>query len=234
MRALFHEELELISEQLVLMSQLSAAALERATKALMTADLSLAEQVISDDQHIDAVRRDVDNRSIDVLARQQPVATDLRQMVTTLRISSDFERAGDLARHVAKLARLRYPSKAVPAEMSSIFTEMAEVGQSMMLRAGEILLARDAHGASELMQADDAMDRLHREVFRTMLGAGWEHSTQRTVDMTLLSRYYERFADHSVSVALRVVYLATGVWHDEQMPGAHEHTAGGEIPREGR
>lgn len=222
MRSQFHGELDTINEQLVEMSELAARALARATQALMEADLGLAQSVISDDQFIDALRRDLDNRAIDVLARQQPVATDLRQMVTTLRMSSDLERAGDLARHVAKLARLRYPALVLPEQLRPTFAEMAETAQRMVLRAGEIVARSDANGASELIQADDTMDRLHRDVFRQLLDPSWGGSTQATVDATLLSRYYERFGDHAVSVALRVVFLVTGVWHDEQMPGAYE------------
>ena len=231
MRSLFQEELELISEQLVEMSRLAATALDRATRALMDADLALAQQVISDDQFIDALRRDLDNRAIDVLARQQPVATDLRQMVTALRMSSDLERSGDLARHVAKLARLRYPGAVLPEPLRPIFAEMAVTAEQMVLRAGDIVAANDVHGASELIQADETMDRLHREVFRILLDPSWTGSTQHTVDATLLSRYYERFGDHAVSVALRVVFLVTGVWHDEQMPGAYERFTTS-VPRE--
>ncbi|WP_151525454.1 phosphate signaling complex protein PhoU [Serinicoccus kebangsaanensis] len=232
MRSAFTEELDLISEQLVEMSRLSATALERATSALMDTDLTLAQEVISDDQLIDALRRDLDNRAIDVLARQQPVATDLRQMVTALRMSSDLERSGDLARHVAKLTRLRYPAHALPEQLRPIFAEMATTAQAMVLRAGEIIGSKDADGASELMKADDTMDRLHREVFQTLLDPAWSQGAQVTVDATLLSRYYERYADHAVSVALRVVYLVTGVWHDEQLPGDDERFPG-RVPREG-
>lgn len=231
MRSLFQGELEDITEQLVEMSQLAATALNRATQALMKADLGLAQRVISDDQFLDALRRDLDNRAIDVLARQQPVATDLRQMVTTLRMSSDLERAGDLARHVAKLARLRYPALVLPEQLRPTFAEMAETAERMVLRAGEIVAANDIHGATELIQADDTMDRLHRDVFRQLLDPAWTGSTQATVDATLLSRYYERFGDHAVSVALRVVFLVTGVWHDEQMPGAYERFTTS-VPRE--
>lgn len=230
LRSQYQEELGHISAQLVEMSGLAATALERATRSLMEADLTLAQQVISDDAYLDALRRDVDNRAIDMLARQQPVATDLRQMVTTLRMSSDLERSGDLARHVAKLARLRYPAVALNDELRAIFTEMSTTAVQMVRRAGEIVDANDAHGAAELMAADDTMDRLHRDVFRMLLDPRASMSTQTTVDATLLSRYYERYADHAVSVALRVVYLVTGVWADEQMPGAHDHFLGG-VPR---
>lgn len=218
MRSLFHEELDFISDQLVQMSQLAAQALERATKALMEADLALAEQVISDDEQIDALRRDLENRAIDALARQQPVATDLRQLVTALRMSSDLERSGDLARHVAKLARMRYPLVAVPEDLRGIFGEMSVLAHDMMLRAGEIVSAHDPQGARELQTRDDRMDSLHREVFRLLLDPETERETQEAVDATLLGRYYERFADHAVSVAIRVVFLVTGTWHDEQVP----------------
>ncbi len=218
MRHLFHEELEFISEQLVEMSRLSARALGRATTALLEADLALAEQVITDDEQIDGIRRELESRAIDVLARQQPVATDLRQLVTALRMSSDLERAGDLARHVAKLARMRYPEVAVPETMREVFTQMSALAEEMVVRAGEIVAAQDPDGSVELQQRDDTMDRHHREVFRLVLEADPPVATQVAIDTTLLSRYYERFADHAVSVAIRVVFLATGSWQDEVVP----------------
>lgn len=218
MRILFHEELEFISEQLVEMSRLAGTALTRATTALLEADLALAEQVISADEQIDAIRRDLETRAIDALARQQPVATDLRQLVTALRMSSDLERAGDLARHVAKLARMRYPHVAVPEELRETFVQMSALASEMVVRAGEIVAAHDADGATELQLRDDAMDRYHREVFQLVLETEPAVDTQVAIDTTLLSRYYERFADHAVSVAIRVVFLVTGSWHDELVP----------------
>lgn len=217
MRSLFHEELDFISDQLVQMSRMAGEALELATRALLEADLTLAEQVITDDEQIDVVRRDLENRAIDVLARQQPVATDLRQLVTALRMSSDLERSGDLARHVAKLARMRYPLVAVPEDLRPIIAEMAVLAQEMIVRAGEAVPAHDPSAAAELQSRDDGMDRLHREVFRLLLDPETPRTTQEAVDMTLLGRYYERFADHAVSVAIRIVFLVTGSWHDEQV-----------------
>lgn len=231
LRGLFHEELAQISEQLVELSTMSARALNRATQALLDADLSLAEQVISDDDEIDAIRRDLDNRAIDSLARQQPVATDLRQLVTTLRMSSDLERCGDLARHVAKLSRLRYPEAVLPEELRPIFTEMAQVAEAMVIRAGEIIASSDEGGAEELHERDDTIDRLHREVFKVLLDPKFAGDNQLIIDCTLLSRYYERFADHAVSVALRVVYLVTGVWHDELDLSPADRPAVAGVPR---
>jgi len=215
MRTAYHEELVFITDQLVEMTRLTASALNRATQALMDADLELAESVITADEHIDAVRRDLDNRAVDVLARQQPVATDLRTLVTAMRMSSDLERMGDLARHVAKVARLRYPESAISASLRSTFTEMAQIAERMVVKTGTIIDTNDVAGASRLKDDDDRMDELHREVLRVLLSARWEGATEAAVDATLLSRYYERFGDHAVSVAHRVVYLVTGEWHDE-------------------
>lgn len=215
MRTAFNEELKVISEQLVEMTRLTASALNRATQALMDADLGLAESVITADEHIDAVRRDLDNRAIDALARQQPVATDLRILVTAMRMSSDLERMGDLARHVAKLARLRHPDSAVTPSLRSTFSDMAQVALSMVNKAGSIIASNDLEGAASLLREDEEMDELHRAVFRKMLSKKWDGNTEAAIDATLLSRYYERFGDHAVSVAHRVVYLVTGQWHDE-------------------
>lgn len=223
MRSVFHEELRSLSDQLVELSRLSARALNRATEALLNADLSLAEQVISEDDAIDAIRIDLDNRAIDALARQQPVATDLRQLVTTLRMSADLERAGDLAAHVAKLTRLRYPEPVLPEALRPTFIEMAQVAEEMILRAGQIVHELDPSGAIELQGRDDTMDRLHRDVFRILLDEQFSGNNQLIIDATLLSRYFERYADHAVSVAIRVVFLVTGNWVDEEEWDQHEH-----------
>jgi phosphate transport system protein len=236
MRSVFHDQLDLISEQLVELSRLSAQALNRATRAMLEGDLSLAEQVISEDDAIDALRRECDNRAIDALARQQPVATDLRQLVTTLRMTSDLERSGDLARHVAKLTRMRYPGAVLPDELRETFREMAEVAEQMILRAGEIVATKDVRGAAELTERDDIIDRLHREVFSILLEPRFAHESQQVViDATLLSRYYERFADHAVAVAVRIVYLVTGTWQDDEADlddrGWRDHQPDGSVPR---
>lgn len=215
MRTAFTEELQFISDQLVEMTRLSGAALDRATEALMNADLELAESVISADAHIDAVRRDLDNRAIDALARQQPVATDLRTLVTAMRMSSDLERMGDLARHVAKLTRLRYPNKVLPAELESTFAAMSNVAEKLVGQAGLIIETNDLDAAEQLDVTDDKMDELHRDVFRALLSPEWDGGTEAAIDATLLSRYFERFGDHAVSIAHRVVYLVTGEWGDD-------------------
>jgi phosphate transport system protein len=210
MRTSFHEDLDKISEQLVEMTRLAGSAMARATRALLDADLKLAESVIADDEQIDELRRDLDDRSIDLLARQQPVATDLRMVVTAMRMSSDLERMGDLARHVAKVARLRYPDSAVHPVMRSTVLQMGQVAERIVAKAGSIIAGKDIESAISLEVDDDEMDRLHRDIFNMLIDTKWIHGTEAAVDATLVSRYYERYADHAVSVARRVVYLVTG------------------------
>lgn len=215
MRKAYHDELERIAESLVEMTRLAATAVSRATTALLDADIQLADAVIADDAALDERREALDLLSFDLLALQQPVATELRVVVTSMRMSSDVERMGDLARHIAKVARLRYPQSAVPAELHDTFRSMGEVAERIVLKTGEVLAARDVEGARQIERDDDAMDTLHRELYARITNADWGHGTEAAVDVTLLGRYYERFADHAVSVAQRVVWIVTGQWGSE-------------------
>ena len=175
MRKAFHEELDRVAETLVEMTHLASSAMNRATTALLDADIHLADSVIAADAEIDARRAELDLMSFDLLARQQPVATDLRVIVTSMRMSSDIERMGDLARHVAKVARLRYPASAVPAELRATILQMGQVAERIVEKAGSVIAARDVEAAHQIERDDDAMDDLHRELFarvhRRQLGA---------------------------------------------------------------
>jgi len=222
MRDSFHEQLDTITENLVEMTRLAGSAMARATTALLDADLHLAEDVIAGDRTLDHAREHLDALAIDILARQQPVATDLRTVVTALRMSSDLERMGDLARHVAKVARLRFPNSAVPPSFRAHILEMGQIAQLVVTKSGSVIAARDVAEALTVARDDDAMDDLHRRLFTVL--ATTQLPTETIVDLTLLGRYYERFADHAVSVARRVVYLVTG----ENTPEAdHEVTEAG-------
>ena len=212
MRDAFHDDLDAISLSLVEMSQLANTAMVRATKAILEADLALAEEVISEDERIDNLHHDLDARTLTLLARQQPVAGDLRTIVTSIRMSSDIERMGDLAHHVAKLARMRYPACAIPPELVFIIQEMGEVAQRIMTKTTGIITSRDTLAAVELEKDDDAMDKLHRKLFEILLDDNWSHGIETAIDMTLIGRYYERYADHAVSVARRVYFLVTGTY----------------------
>lgn len=212
MRDAFHEDLDKISDRLVEMTRLAGSAMSRATTALFDADLSLAESVITADRQIDEIRNEIDDLAVDLLARQQPVATDLRIVVTALHMASSLERMGDLAEHVAKVARLRYPESAVPAQARGLLTDMGQMAVGLVNQTGSIIAAKDVDAASSLDADDDHMDQLHREVFTMLASTDWAGSTQTAIDITLLSRYFERFGDHAVSVAHQVVYLVTGEW----------------------
>lgn len=210
MREQFHGELAVLSEGMVEMTRLVGSAISRSTTALLDADLQLAESVITADEQVDALQVELEERSFGLIARQQPVATDLRVIITGLRMTADLERMGDLARHVAKLARMRFPRSAIPAELRGTVVEMGQVAERIVAKTGSVIATRDLRLAAELETDDDAMDQLHRTLFAVLLSEDWEHGVEAAIDVTLCGRYYERFADHAVSVARRVVYLVTG------------------------
>lgn len=210
MRDVFHDDLDAVRLTLVEMSGLVGHAMGRATTALLTADLKIAEEVISDDSKIDAMHHDLDNRILGIMARQQPVAGDLRILVTSIRTSADLERMGDLADHIAKVARMRYPSTAVPPELILTIQEMGSVVKLIIQKTSSVIQSQDITVALQLEKDDDEMDRLHRKLFMTLLDDAWTHGIETAIDMTLIGRYYERCADHAVSVARRVYFLVTG------------------------
>ncbi|WP_448615435.1 phosphate signaling complex protein PhoU [Modestobacter sp. URMC 112] len=210
MRESYREELEDITACLVEMSNSVGSAMSTATTALLDADVALADLVITGDARIDAVRESIEERCFTLLARQQPVATDLRMITTAMRIVADLERMGDLAEHIAKVARMRFPDHAVPQEVRPMFLEAGHVAESLVTKAGTVIAKRDVQAAAELEAEDDVMDRLHKQMFLELLSDDWPHGIETAIDVTLLGRYYERFADHAVSVARRVVYLVTG------------------------
>jgi phosphate transport system protein len=203
-RTAYHDRLDGMVDELVAMTRLVASAMSRANTALLDADLELAEKVIAADQQIDALRSQLDDEAVEVLALESPVAGELRLVVSTLRMSATLERMGDLAVHIAKVARLRYPESAVPAELRGIILEMGQIAELVVQKAGAALASRDAKVAQELEIDDDRMDLLHRKLFTLLLDDSWSHGIETAIDITLISRYYERFGDHAVSVARRV------------------------------
>ncbi len=210
MRDAFHDELDGISASLLQMAGLVKSAMADATTALLGSDLALAEKVIQDDDVIDNIQHDLDARTISLMARQQPVASDLRTLVTSLRMSADLERMGDLAHHIAKQARMRYPNCAVPAELTSTIEDMDRTAVAIIDKLSAVMEHRDTVRALEIETDDDEMDRLHRKLISILLDDNWQHGVEAAIDMTLLGRYYERCADHAVSIARRVYFLVTG------------------------
>lgn len=210
LRTSFHDKLDDLTGDLSRMGLLVATAMHEATGSLLDADLARAEAVIAGDAAIDEITNAIEQHCLELIALEAPVAFDLRLVIGALRISASLERMGDLAEHIAKQARMRYPSKVVPVELSPIFSEMGRLGEAMTRKAADIITTRDISSVSDIEADDSEVDRLHEDMFGVIVSPDWAHGYQTAVDVTLLSRYYERFSDHAVSVTRRVVSIATG------------------------
>lgn len=216
MREVFQQELREVQDRLVETARLVADSIEKATRAFNSSDVSLAEEVIADDDRIDQLTVSLDELAIVILARQQPVARDLRIVVSALRISASLERMGDMSTHISQLARYRFPDRVVPKSLRPTFVEMGALDVEIAQKLVELLRTEDVALAEEIRNEDDKVDALHLSVFDKVLGETWKGQAVDTVDATLASRYHERFADHAVSIAKKVQYLATGDWDPEK------------------
>jgi len=212
MRELFQQELKELQDDLVEIAVLVHHQITDAVTAFNKSDVELAESVIARDDEIDNAVKELDEQAIAILARQSPVADDLRLVVSALRISSSLERMGDMAEHLAQLARYRFPDKVVPKSVRPIFKDMGKLDVEMATMLVELLKTNDLALAEKIRDEDDRVDALHLSVFENVLSEGWSAGTETTVDATLASRYMERFADHAVSISKKVTYLATGEW----------------------
>jgi phosphate transport system protein len=215
MREAYRVELDELAGELAGMCSMVATAMELATRALLDADLGLAEQVIGDDAKVDDARSACEEHAYALLALQAPVATDLRTVLAAIHAAESLERMGDLALHVAKTARRRHPQPVLPEQVAPYFQEMGRVAVELAREAEQVIISKDVQQAHSLEEADDEMDDLHRHLFTVLMDREWPHSVASAVDVTLLGRFYERFADHAVSVAKRVVFVVTG-----RMPGS--------------
>jgi len=209
-RSVFQDELDSVSQSLVELCEKVAGTMQQATQSMLTCDLKLAEEIIASDIAIDDFQHDLDARIIDIVARQQPVASDLRALATALRMSADLERMGDLAHHVAKITRIRHPQPAIPAELQQIFESLGKAAEKIARKTAVVIATRDTDMALEIERDDDEIDDLHRQLITALVAPNWKHGVETAVDLTLLGRYYERYADHAVSVSRRVYFLVTG------------------------
>jgi phosphate transport system protein len=210
MREEFQADLAEVSRLLVTMAEAVRAAMRKATVALLTADIEAARTVMERDVEVDEIYRQVEAKVVDSIARQAPVATDLRTLITALHVSADLERMGDLAEHVAKTAQRRHPSPAVPAELRPVFQQMAAVADRMANKITTVLSEPNADLAAELEKDDDEMDDLEHDLFKVLLDDNWPYGAETAIDGALLGRFYERYADHAVNAGEQVVYLITG------------------------
>jgi len=210
MRQAYQEKLEDVTSRLIGMTRKAGEQIRAATAALLEADIQLADRTVAADVDLNRDQLEIEELILELVATQAPVAGDLRAVLSAQRSSSDIERMGDLAVHVAKVARMRYPEVAVPDEFRTTFKDMGRTAEAMAAKAGAVLGTRDLEGAAELASDDDEMDRLHRSLFVVIFDDDWTRGVEVAVDVALLGRYYERFADHAVNVAANVRYMVTG------------------------
>ncbi|WP_203653164.1 phosphate signaling complex protein PhoU [Demequina activiva] len=210
MRTLFTAEMSELAGDLVAMSRHVESAISRASEALLTQNVDLAQAVIADDSKLDDLEETVDERCVLLIAQQQPVGLDLRTIIASLRISASLERMGDLAQHIAEAARRAYPESAIPADHREIVEGMTVAAKKAATEIMDLLETRDLNVAAGIVADDDDLDQLHARAYKTLLGSEYTGSTQETLDISLLARYFERFGDHAVAVSRRIVYLVTG------------------------
>ncbi len=210
-RRVFHEELDDLRRDVIRLGAMAAEAIEGGTGALLDADLAEVTRVAADDKVIDDLTHAIEQRTYLLLARQQPMAVDLRMLVTTLRIIHELERIGDLMVNVAKGARRLYPGPLDP-KIRGIIDRMRSQATAQLQLASDTFAERDPGKASALEDMDDVMDDLQKELYRTIFAAGAheEAELQRAVQVALLGRYFERIADHAVNIGERVGYMVTG------------------------
>lgn len=220
MREVFQQELADVQSGLIAISKDVHSAISRATAAFSSSDVALADQVIGDDLKIDESTLRVDDLGVEILLMQSPVARDLRFIVATMRMTAALERMGDLAAHVAQLARMRYPEQSAPADLLEQFTRVGELDVAQAERVVRLLETEDSELIDEIIAADDAVDEIHRQVldFLTQHEQAGDVPVAQIVDATLANRYFERFSDHAVSIARRMRYMQEGTL-DEVEPG---------------
>ncbi len=209
-RTEFHQQLNALNADLVRMCELAGEAIQRATSGLLSVDLDAAERVLTDLEGLSRLRRDVDRAALGMLARQAPVASDLRAVVAAVHIASDADRMGGLAAHVARIVRRRHPSPVLPDEVVGQFSEMGGLAVDLAEDAASVILDGDPVRASRIRDDDEAMNDMHRRLFTTVMSPDWSHSVSAAVDLVLLGRFYERFADHAVAISARVLFRSTG------------------------
>ena len=214
MRTVFQQELGEVQSRLVTLANEAKNIMEKASKAFLTSDVSLADEALALTDANEERALDLDELVIKVLATQSPVARDLRILVSALRMSASLERMGSLASHIAAIARYRYPGSAIPESLRSTFEEMSRIDIELASKAANLLENTDLDLAREIQARDEAVDMLHRKVFEVVLSPNWHENAMFTVDVTLASRYFERFADHVVDISSKVSFLQTGEWQD--------------------
>ena len=216
MREVFQRELHEVQDRLVEMAESVSLIIDKAALAFLGNEVSKADEAIALSEANEEKALALDELVIKILARQSPVARDLRILVSALRISASLERMGALAGHIASIARYRFPGSAVPDSLRKTFEEMGALDIQLAKKVTEVLRNTDVDQARAIQAEDERVDELHRHVFDVVLADDWKENAMFTVDVTLASRYFERFADHVVDISSKVSYLTTGEWHEAE------------------
>ncbi|MDE2591926.1 MAG: phosphate signaling complex protein PhoU [Actinomycetales bacterium] len=215
MREVFQDQLHEVQDRLVEMAESVTHIMTDASSAFINSDVAMADRAIALAEANESKALTLDELVIRILARQSPVSRDLRILVSALRISASLERMGALAGHIAAIARYRFPGSAVPTSLKSTFEEMGRLDIDLAKKITKILRSTDADEARAIQAQDERVDQLHRHVFDVVLGDDWKENAMYTVDVTLASRYHERFADHVVDISSKISYLTTGEWAEQ-------------------
>lgn len=216
MRESFQAELDRLADDVARMARLASQMMTNASEALQEADLALAQLVISKDDEMDALHDDVEQRCVNLLALQAPVAADLRTVVSAMHAVADLNRMGNLAQHIAKIARLKHPATTVPEPVRPVFARMGLLAAELAASAADAIDNRDPLGGDRMDAADDEVDALRRQLFQILFAEEWTYGVEPAVNVALIGRYYERFADHAVAIARLVGYRVSG-----QFPAEH-------------
>ena len=216
MREVFRSELQEVQQRLIEMADSVSVIMEKASGAFLGNDIAEADEAIALSEANEEKALALDELVIKILAQQSPVARDLRVLVSALRISASLERMGALAGHIAAIARYRFPGSAVPDSLRSTFEEMGALDAQLAKKVAGVLRNTDVDQARAIQAEDERVDELHRNVFDVVLSDTWKENAMFTVDVTLASRYFERFADHVVDISSKVSYLTTGEWHETE------------------
>ncbi|KAA8817805.1 phosphate signaling complex protein PhoU [Bifidobacterium callitrichos] len=210
MRVIFNEELKAVDDDLDRMVQGVRKSIRGAGDALLKQDVEAAQSVIDGDIELDALEESVIDQCVKLLAKQNPVATDLRVVVSTMRLASTFERMGDLAKHVAEISRRTYPASPLPDSAKETFQQMQDFLDRTSDDLVSMLADRDAKTAERIIANDDKLDELHHNTFELALDENTDLTRQQIIDVVLIGRFLERLGDHAVSAARRVVFIVSG------------------------
>lgn len=217
MRAAYREQLDNFAHDLIIMSTAVHRLMTLASQALIESSLQPAEEALSLRDELDEVRSRCEDRAVSLLALENPMAKDLRQVIASIYIVEDFYRMGRLSQHIATSARRRHPESVVPSDIMGYFEEYARLVLDMSLGLKDILITRDPELALRLTEDDDAVDDINQHLLRMLTQREWKGTVRQAVETSQLSRYYERFADHCAAAAGRIIYLATGLDPDRYM-----------------